>query len=384
MKQGNRGAGGQSDSFEVPTPFYAMMWASDALAPLLVRMSQLETFAHRGALGSIPVDRPVFVTGMARAGTTITLEMLSRHPQVGTHRYTDFVVPYLPIWWQRILPRLPFRGLEQPVERIHKDRIRVTQESPEAIEEMVWVRFFPHLHDPERVSVLGADTSNPSFERFYAEHIRKLLLVRGRQRYVAKNNYLATRLGYLVRALPSARVFLLVRNPISHIASLAKQHRIFRDLAAAEPRQLLLTRVAAHFEFGPHRVSTNVGNPERQREIEACWQDGREVRGWALHWASLYEFLHAELERDEEVRRACSIVRYEDLCDAPRAIISRMLEHAELPADRFTRVLDEYAGKLSRPSYYRPDFSDAELGEIEECAGPTAAKFGYFDLRASV
>lgn len=68
---------------------------------------------------------------------------------------------------------------------LRKDRIEVTHESPEAIAETLWVRFFPHLHDPHRPSVLDRATSNPTFERFYTDHIRKLLWGRGRTRQAA-------------------------------------------------------------------------------------------------------------------------------------------------------------------------------------------------------
>lgn len=33
---------------------------------------------------------PVYVTGLARAGTTITLEALAAHPHLASHRYGDY------------------------------------------------------------------------------------------------------------------------------------------------------------------------------------------------------------------------------------------------------------------------------------------------------
>lgn len=363
--------------FAVPTSAYVLMRAVRLLGGSLRHLSRLESLTLRGALASVPIDRPVFITGCARAGTTITLEMLSRHPDVGTHRYTDFVIPFFPVWWDWLLPRLGLRGLDEPVERIHQDRIQITRASPEAIEEMLWLHFFDGLHDPDGSCVLDGSTSAPAFEHFYREHIRKLLLARRRRRYVTKNNSVATRLRYLLRLIPSARILILIRHPVSHIASLLKQHRLFCQIAATEPRQYVLTRLAGHFEFGPHRRVTHLGDPERAQEIAQCWRSGREVRGWALQWGWLYEHLSDLLEVDPGVRRACRVVRYEDLCDRPRQEIGSMLDHADLAHEPFEAELEQYAGKLSRPSYYQPDFTSRELAEIGACAGPTAARYGY-------
>jgi hypothetical protein len=278
---------------------------------------------------------------------------------------------------------LPVRGLEEPVERLHKDGIQVTRESPEGVEEMIWMRFFPGLHAPDEGPAFDRDSSHPAFERYYRKHIQKLLIARGRRRYVAKNNYLATRLAYLVRAFPDARVLLLVRNPLNHIASLVKQHRLFTGFAESDPRQLVMNRIVGHYEFGPDRMPAKLLDPSLVGEVSAAWRAGHEVRGWALQWAGLYGSLRDQLDADTTVRDACHLVRYEDLCDRPREVIPAMLEHAGLPLDVFGSILEEYAGKLSRPTYYRPSFNEDELAEIATHAGPTAARYGYGDLSGS-
>jgi hypothetical protein len=81
----------------------------------------------------------------------------------------------------------------QPAERSHGDGIAVTSESPEAFEEPLWMAFFEGQHDPSASAVLDRRARCPAFERFYRDHIRKLLAVRGGRRYVAKGNYNLTR-----------------------------------------------------------------------------------------------------------------------------------------------------------------------------------------------
>src|SRR3546814_4717473 len=64
---------------------------------------------------------------------------------------------------------------------------------------MLWMAFFGRLHDPHASAVLDAATDCPEFERFFADHMRKLLWVRRRPRYLSKANYNVTRMEYLLK-----------------------------------------------------------------------------------------------------------------------------------------------------------------------------------------
>ena len=62
-----------------------------------IKLGSLETSLISSSLTDVRVDRPIYVTGLARSGTTILLETLARHPEVATHRYRDFpmlLTPY--------------------------------------------------------------------------------------------------------------------------------------------------------------------------------------------------------------------------------------------------------------------------------------------------
>lgn len=343
-----------------------------------IKLGNLETRAVQDAIADRHVDRPVYVAGLARSGTTILLEHLASHPAVATHRYVDFPPLLTPYWWNRWLALVPLtqkKEQEQAQERAHKDGIEVTSQSPEAFEEMLWMAFFPETHDPTQSSVKGRHAEHPAFERFYDEHIRKLLAVRKRQRYVAKGNYNLVRLGYLHRLYPQAKFVLVIRDPVWHIASLMKQQALFMAGETSEPRALEHMRRVGHYEFGLDRRAINVGNDEETRRITALWEAGNEVEGWARYWAAIYAHLADTLDEDPELRKACLIVRYEDLCGTPRESLQAVFDHAELELE--PQALAEAASGLHAPTYYKPRFSDAEVAMIAEITGPVAARFGY-------
>ena len=183
------------------------------------KLGELESSSHRTELDAIPIDRPIYVAGLARSGSTILLELLAARPGVATHRYRDFPPIFTPLFWNRAFAHV-YRADAPPAERAHKDRILVTPDSPEAMEEVLWMRFFPEAHETGKDQVLTDATSNPAFERFYKDHLKKILLVRGGRRYLSKGNYNLTRFAYLLKLFPDARFIVPVRDPRWHVASL--------------------------------------------------------------------------------------------------------------------------------------------------------------------
>jgi hypothetical protein len=346
-----------------------------------IRLGDLETRMIADDLSGIPVEAPIYVSGLARSGSTILLEALARHEHTATHRYKDYPPVFTPYFWNWFLERAQKR--EGPaVERSHKDGIAITPESPEAFEEVLWMAFFPALHDPGASAVLDRKTRHPEFEAFYRDHIRKLLRVRGAARYLAKANYNVTRLEYLLEIFPDARFVVPVRDPVWHVASLMKQHALFCVAGTADPRALAHLQRVGHFEFGLDRRPVNIGDADGIGEILNLWQGGAEVEGWARYWSQLYGYVADRLEANPRLRDATLLVGFEELCREPRKVLRTVLDHCRLPAaDAF---VDEQACRIRFPSYYRPAFSAEELALIERCTAPTAARFGYGDRPGSL
>ena len=367
----------KTQKFSVPAPFYWGVKGVHAAAPLFVALGNLETKMLQRRLAGRPVDRPVYICGLPRAGTTITLQMLSEHPDVVTHKYADFLMPYMPYVWNQVFPRIPVDAMRKPVPRIHRDRIEVTRDSAEMGEEILWEHFFPHIHDETNYSVLDGTTSNPAFESFYVDHLKKLALVRGRNRYISKAIMCVVRMQYLRRIFPDARFLLYVRNPIDHIASMIKQDRIWAEIEKSDPRQIEIIELTGHHEFGPHQVMANVGNPDELREIRRLFDAGQWGMSRARYWAYVYGFVASQLQADPELARRVCIVRYEDLCSDSLPTIDRILEHAGLATAPFAQTREAYSKKLSFPDYYKPVFSAQELAEITRVTGGVAEYFGY-------
>lgn len=339
-----------------------------------IRLGNWETRLVGDRIGETAVDRPLYVSGLARSGSTILLELLDRHSHTASHRYRDFPLVLTPWAWNRFVDRAA-RHEQTARERAHRDRIQITAASPEAFEEVIWMAFFRDLHDPATSAVLDETTSNPDFETFYRDHVRKLLALRGARRYLAKGNYNVTRLRYLKRIFPDARFVVPIRDPVWHVASLMKQHRLLAEAAARNLRVTRYMRRSGHFEFGPDRRPVNAGDDRAVREVLDLWRDGKEAAGWAALWASVYGHV-ADVLETPGMAGAALVVRYEELCRDPGSVFPAVLAHCGLDDEGLTAVART---TLSLPDYYRPAFDDEELEAIRERTAPVARRFGYAD-----
>jgi len=349
------------------SPFQDFLGRVVARYPAFVlKLGQLETRWLNHSLSTTKIDRPLYINGLARSGTTILLELLTSHPAVASHKYRDFPLVHMPYCWNWFVERSS-SGSNEAVERAHKDRIFVSPESPEAMEEILWMAFFPRCHDPSVSQVLGAEDTYRDFEAFYCDNIRKLLIARKAGRYLSKGNYNVSRIGYVGRLFPDARFIIPVRDPTDHIASLMKQHRLFCEEEARNPKVLAYMQRAGHFEFGLDLRPINFGNLDTVLRIQRLWSGGDQVKGWAAYWASVYSFIADVFENDRSLAERMLIVDYNDLCEAPAEALRRIYSHCELEVEELT--LKEQASRISAPTYYKPVFSKVEKEAIEEETG---------------
>lgn len=341
---------------------------------LMRSLAQMETRLYADELEERPVVSPIWVSGLARSGSTVLLELLADHPEVATQRYRDFPPVFTPIFWNKLVDYMPGKE-EAPSERAHGDRIYVTSESPEAFEEPVWMSFFPHLHKRVWDETFGRKDSHPEFEAFLAAHIRKVLFVRDGTRYLAKANYNVTRLSYLLKMFPDARFVVPVRGPVWHVASLMKQHRLFVQGETEHPEARAHLARAGHFEFGLDRVPINCGDEDVASAVMQLWAEGREAEGWALQWAEVYAYIARACESDPALSEAVLFLRYEELCERPAEVMERVLGHCGLAPS--VEVLQRAQQRLRPPDYYAPDFTPGELHAIRDRTAPVASYFGY-------
>ncbi len=84
-------------------------------------------------------EKPVFITALPRAGTTLLLECCASSPEFAAHRYRDMPFVMIPCMWNRFSGT--FQRQVAATERAHGDGMQISPDSPEALEETIWQTF---------------------------------------------------------------------------------------------------------------------------------------------------------------------------------------------------------------------------------------------------
>ncbi len=150
------------------------------------------------------VDRPIFIAGPHRSGTTLLYDTLTQHPDLG------YFVPanrHTPNWPRLALLRLKLGSRDEAVEG-----------------QDVWDYF--KVRDSD---VMGAEDATPAVTRWYQEQMEVILAGRGATRFIAKYPRLSMRMPWVDAMFPDARYIYLRRDWRSVVHStvvrIRKRHR---------------------------------------------------------------------------------------------------------------------------------------------------------------
>lgn len=294
--------------------------------PLFVsNYSMVDRLLHRLALNSVAIAemsfdfdqvtikrspdeilnrRHVFVSGLARSGSTVLMRQFYATGQFVSLTYRDMPFVLAPNIW-RLVSRTSRRDIA-PTERAHGDTIPVGSDSPESLDEVFW-RIFAGR---DYISNDGLKPHSPSQELLtkYIRYVNAILSAQGSrtQRYLSKNNNNILRLGAIHRAFPHGLILIPFRDPLQQAQSLFFQHVKFSQMQSHCEFILNYMTWLGHHEFGlGHR-------PFRLKESACCPYAMDTLNYWLHEWCEVYSWLaHSRPE-------AALFVCYEDLCSRPQ------------------------------------------------------------------
>ncbi|MBI1252535.1 MAG: hypothetical protein GC189_13820 [Alphaproteobacteria bacterium] len=304
--------------------------------------------------GAAPVvDRPVFITAMPRAGTTLLLNVLSESGVFATHTYRDMPFLFTPVGWRGFSGR--FRREDTPRERAHGDGMMVSIDSPEAFEEMLWKAFWPGQYQADHIASWPSDGGD-AFRDFFSRHMAKIAALAGQgrpraRRYASKNNFNIARIGWLRRAYRDARIIVPFREPIEHAASLLRQHVRFLEMHKTDAFMREYMMGIGHFDFGAGLKPIDFDGWRA-----GASQDATTLGFWLAYWRAAYG--HCLRENAGEA----AFFDYDAFCAAPQAGLSALARAADEPS--LALALSE----IRAPRLHEPDVSSVDAALLQACA----------------
>ena len=280
-------------------------------------LADIEDRLYASRFSQLQVDRPVFITSLPRAGTTLLLEIVASLDAFASHTYRDMPFLLTPMLWDSI--SRPFHKPGAVVERAHGDGMTVGYDSPEAFEELLWRAFWPEKYLRDRIEPWHADDLDPygEFEQFMVHHVRKLMALRAGSRparYVSKNNANIARIPKIRRLFPDAVILVPFRNPVDHVGSMLRQHLGFLEIHANDEFARRYMEYTGHFDFGANFKPIDFGS----------WLD-RHNPGppdsadfWLRYWCAAFEHILSSSSED------VVLLSYDDCCTNPDAVLREL------------------------------------------------------------
>ena len=331
--------------------------AFKAVIPQL-SLADMEDTLFKDELAQAQNDRPVFITGLPRGGTTLVLDMCFSLDEFAAHRYRDMPFLLIPMLWDRFSHK--FQKGDEKRERAHGDGMMVSVDSPEALEEMVWKPFWKKQYAKDRIHPWGSK-AQAVFDEFFGRHMQKVIALRqkatgARCRYVSKNNLNISRIDYLTKAFPDARIIVPYMHPLVQANSLLEQHRNFLGIHKEDHFASTYMEGVGHYDFGDNIRPVDFEDWLDNRQFK----DFSDMNFWIEYWTVAYEHLLSKAGGNVHLHS------HEALCTDTVNVLTRLADILEVDDREGFLKNEEMIWKTPPPEIGTEGIDPELLGRAED------------------
>lgn len=270
------------------------------------------------------INRPVFIVGMPRSGSTAFHRVLSEHPDLATTTHVTRKAP----------TNYPLLKLISLVVRDHKPGEAGT----------MWDRYVRGDDD-----VLRAADVTPESRRYYTTAVANVLRLYHRSRFISKCPRNGMRMEFLREIFPDARFIHLIRD------------------GRAVSRSVLEQR-----ERSGDRMKWWDVRPIGWRQ----WENESPVAAVAHQWRSVVQFVHdvgQTMPSDQYME-----IRYEDFTRDPVMLLGRVCSFMGVAwSDEAIRAASRSIE--SRNDKWEKSFSTDDVAVMNRIMGDALKTYGYLD-----
>lgn len=313
----------------------------------------LETTVFEKGIVAIEIEKPIFIVGCHRSGTTILYDTLAKHPDLTYFTNASALLPKTPIfsnWFAK--------GLigDAKIERFVQDGLDVCPSSPSE-----GIRIWELYADSLASHYWDENYENTEMELYLKKTIKKHLKYFEASRFINKNPDNSTRIRYLNKLFPDAYFIHIIRDGRAVCQSLLK----FR-------------KAAADFFGVDHRHATSGVKGEKWHEIKQLW-DSNPIQSIGLLWLDVME----TLERDQEFISSDRYleIRYEDFVAEPFSYLQRLIQFCGLSWNQEVENQFQVAASQinlgSRNNVWKEKLTSQDIETLMAIIGTKMLKYGY-------
>ena len=248
----------------------------------------------------------IFICGLARAGTTALLNQLYLSNQFASLKYAHmpFILnPRLSNLYSKLINN---KNIES-IERLHKDGIKISIDSPECLDEPFWIKENPlYFSQPLSVKRKYKNTILSAYDNFLSRHA----IFQKKKKIVIKNNNNLLRLPQLCEYFKEDLFIVLYRDPTSHALSLEKTHKRICEAQKKDPFILDYMNFIGHREFGLNQKPFyyEIKNDQKKSIID----NNETINYWFQAWINSHTWLLEYIKAKKP--KNLLLTSYEELC----------------------------------------------------------------------
>lgn len=273
---------------------------------------EIESLLYNKEILNKKLSELVFITGLARAGTTALFNAIYQTNDFASLTYANMPFLLMPNLWKELSPKTK----SILVERAHNDGILIAENSPEAFDEYFWKVFLNDSYIKSNKLLFHSINENIKLE--YLIYIKLICINTNKNKYLSKNNNNILRIDSISTIHPNTKIIVVFRNPLEQAKSLLKQHLNFSDLHLKDPFSLSYFNYLGHYEFGlNHKTFYFPENP-------IINFDTKSLNYWLQIWRNYYTYILKIIHKN------MYFVSFEDVCSKPE-IVSNYLSALLMP-----------------------------------------------------
>ena len=295
---------------------------------------------------NINSSRHIFITGLARSGTTALLQALDSSNNFGSLRYKYMPFILIPKV-SNIYSKYLINKKDKIVLRIHGDGIKINANSPECLDEPYWLNTTYKQYDfsksltPHKIDKRSAEG--------YSYLLNQYSKIEQRDNLIIKNNNAHLRILDLSSYLFNSKFLILFRSPIAHAISLLNLHKRLIKIQTENEFLFRYMDMIGHWEFGKGKKPFIY---ESKQEIQLNEMNDKDVQYWLKQWIFTYNWILNNVcsKKKSNIKLVC----YEDLC-TDKNYLNSFYESISVNPDKIN-----FQFKLGKSNTFSKDNLDPE------------------------
>jgi hypothetical protein len=309
-------------------------------SPLLQKaLYDLENDLFRSRFEALQSGPEVFVTGLPRSGTTLILNLLYGTGEFACFTYRQMPFVLSPLIWATVSRLFQRRGRD--TYRAHGDGVKISYDSPEAFEEILWLSFLKKkIVRKQTLAVVSPEDCTPEFIEALRTTAKKLTYLKSSHntdeapsRYLSKNNANISRVDSILSVFPAATLIIPFRHPLAHVSSLVTQHERFLHIHKEDGFARKYMEWLGHYEFGANFRPIDFGNWLDEEDLSRSPEGGF----WLRYWTAAYRSVLATTEK------RVYFMNFDDLLRRPGRTLEQL---ASVTSLRHGGRLNEQAARI--------------------------------------